>query len=161
MGDVGIKATTTGSKVFAAMKGASDGGLDIPHSEKRFPGYSRDTKSYDAEVHKGRIFGEHVAEYMREMEEDDEENYQKYYAKYLEQDLDADDLEDLYAKVPESIRNDPSPEPKKAFTDIDKSFKKGIRKTREQRKADAKAIRLSFVRLWRSKIDAQIVMLVT
>ena len=38
--DVGIKNTTTGAKVFAALKGASDGGLDIPHSHKRFPGMS-------------------------------------------------------------------------------------------------------------------------
>lgn len=29
------------------MKGATDGGLDVPHNEKRFPGYDRDTKSYD------------------------------------------------------------------------------------------------------------------
>ena len=29
--DVGLKRTTTGAKVFAAMKGAVDGGLDIPH----------------------------------------------------------------------------------------------------------------------------------
>jgi len=55
--DVGIKNTTTGSRIFGALKGASDGGLDIPHSNKRFPGYSRDTKSYDAAVHKGHIMG--------------------------------------------------------------------------------------------------------
>merc|ERR1712004_31699 len=35
--DVGLARTSTGAKVFAAMKGAVDGGLDIPHSEKRFP----------------------------------------------------------------------------------------------------------------------------
>lgn len=29
------------------MKGATDGGLDVPHNEKRFPGYDRDAKSYD------------------------------------------------------------------------------------------------------------------
>jgi large subunit ribosomal protein L5e len=29
--DVGLTRTTTGNKVFAAMKGALDGGLDIPH----------------------------------------------------------------------------------------------------------------------------------
>lgn len=29
------------------MKGAADGGLDVPHNEKRFPGYDRDSKSYD------------------------------------------------------------------------------------------------------------------
>ena len=70
--DVGIKNTTTGARVFGALKGAADGGLDIPHSNKRFPGYTKDTKSYDAAIHKARIMGEHVADYMREMEEDEE-----------------------------------------------------------------------------------------
>lgn len=38
--DVGLARTTTGAKVFGALKGAADGGLDIPHSTKRFPGLS-------------------------------------------------------------------------------------------------------------------------
>ena len=29
--DVGLTRTTTGNRVFAAMKGAVDGGIDIPH----------------------------------------------------------------------------------------------------------------------------------
>merc|ERR1712032_912308 len=37
--DVGLKPTTLGSKVFSAMKGAFDGGLEIPHSNKKFYGY--------------------------------------------------------------------------------------------------------------------------
>merc|ERR1712023_602799 len=37
--DVGLKRTTLGSKIFAAMKGAFDGGLEIPHNEKKFYGY--------------------------------------------------------------------------------------------------------------------------
>lgn len=36
--DVGLRATKTGSKVFAVMKGAADGGLYVPHSNTRFPG---------------------------------------------------------------------------------------------------------------------------
>ena len=39
--DVGIAATTTGARIFGALKGAADGGLDIPHNEKRFPGARR------------------------------------------------------------------------------------------------------------------------
>jgi len=38
--DVGLTRTTTGARVFGVMKGAVDGGLNIPHSVKRFPGYS-------------------------------------------------------------------------------------------------------------------------
>jgi len=29
--DVGLVRTTTGARVFGAMKGAADGGIDIPH----------------------------------------------------------------------------------------------------------------------------------
>lgn len=137
--DVGIRNTTTGARIFGVMKGASDGGLDIPHSEKRFPGYSRDTKEFDADTHKARIMGEHVADYMREMEEDDEENYNKHFKSYIDQDLSADDLEELYEKVHASIREDPAKEDKGAFGAIDKSFKKPVKKTYAQRKADAAA----------------------
>ena len=38
--DVGIARTTTGARVFGALKGACDGGINIPHKTKRFPGYS-------------------------------------------------------------------------------------------------------------------------
>lgn len=71
--DVGLKRTTTGSRIFGAMKGASDGGIFIPHSEKRFPGYDTETKKLDAEVLRKYIFGGHVAEYMKSLEEEDDE----------------------------------------------------------------------------------------
>lgn len=71
--DVGLKRTSTGSRVFGALKGASDGGLYIPHNEKRFPGYDPESKELDAEVLKKYIFGGHVAEYMESLEEEDDE----------------------------------------------------------------------------------------
>ena len=49
-------------------QGALDGGLDIPHSEKRFVGYSAEDKKLDAEVLRKYIYGGHVAEYMEEMQ---------------------------------------------------------------------------------------------
>ena len=73
--DVGLKRTSTGSRVFGAMKGASDGGIFIPHSEKRFPGYDPESKELDAETLKKYIFGGHVAEYMESLEEEDDERY--------------------------------------------------------------------------------------
>ena len=45
-----------------------DGGLDIPHSEKRFVGYDKDGKSLDAEQLHKFIYGGHVADYMNEMQ---------------------------------------------------------------------------------------------
>lgn len=137
--DVGIKNTTTGAKVFAAMKGASDGGLDIPHSEKRFPGYSRDTKTFDAETHKSRIMGEHVADWMREMEEDDEDMYKRHFSKYIEEGLEADDIEEKIESVMESIRANPARDKAAPFTAIDKSYKNNRKKTYDERKAASNA----------------------
>ena len=71
--DVGLKRTTTGARLFGALKGASDGGIFIPHSEKRFPGYDTESKQLNAEVLKKYIFGGHVAEYMESLQEEDEE----------------------------------------------------------------------------------------
>jgi ribosomal protein L18 len=68
--DVGCRPTTTGCRIFGAMKGAADGGLDIPHCEKRFPGFDRDSKEYDADLHRERIMGGHVGEYMEYLDEE-------------------------------------------------------------------------------------------
>jgi len=133
--DVGIKNTTTGNRVFGAMKGASDGGLDIPHSEKRFPGYDSSDKSYDAEVHTERIMGLHVKEYMEYLQEEDETLYKKLFAGYIEAGIGPDDIEELYEKVHEAIKEDPSPAEKKPFTDFDRSYKKKAKLTYEERKA--------------------------
>merc|ERR1712194_850168 len=133
--DVGCKATTTGCRIFGALKGAVDGGLDIPHSNKRFPGYDRDSKEYDADMHRERIFGGHVGEYMEYLEEEDNTKYQEQFASYLADDVEADGLEELYEGVHEKIREDPSNGVKKAFSP-DKSFKRKAKKTLAQRKAD-------------------------
>jgi large subunit ribosomal protein L5e len=47
------------------LQGALDGGLDIPHSDKRFAGFKKDEKQLDAEVHRKYIYGGHVSDYMR------------------------------------------------------------------------------------------------
>jgi len=132
--DVGCKPTTTGCRIFGAMKGAADGGLDIPHSNKRFPGYDRDSKEYDADMHKDRIFGAHVGEYMEYLEEEDNQKYQEQFASYLADDLEADGLEELYESVHEAIREDPSALEKKSHSP-DKSFKRTAKLSLAQRKA--------------------------
>merc|ERR1711937_520772 len=68
--DVGLKATTLGSRSFGALKGARDGGLDIPHSHKKFPGYNPEKKKYNAKQHVHLIYGGHVADYIKKMYED-------------------------------------------------------------------------------------------
>mmetsp|Transcript_11196 Transcript_11196/g.25003 ORF Transcript_11196/g.25003 Transcript_11196/m.25003 type:complete len:307 (-) Transcript_11196:32-952(-) len=132
--DVGCRPTTTGCRIFGALKGAADGGLDIPHSEKRFPGYDRDAKEYDADMHRERIFGGHVGEYMEYLDEEDNAKYQEHFAAYIANEYEADSLEELYEGVHEKIREDPSPSEKKDFSP-DKSFKRKAKLTLEERKA--------------------------
>merc|ERR1712087_871985 len=131
--DVGCKPTTTGHRLFGALKGAADGGLDIPHSEKRFPGYDRDAKEYDADLHKERIFGGHVGEYMEYLEEEDNTKYQEHFKAYIEEGIEADGLEELYEGVHEKIREDPTAAEKKPYTP-DKSFKRKAKLSLEERK---------------------------
>ncbi|KAH9782952.1 Ribosomal L18 c domain-containing protein [Citrus sinensis] len=106
--DVGLIKTTTGNRVFGALKGALDGGLDIPHSDKRFAGFSKDGKQLDAEVHRKYIYGGHVAAYMSTLMEDEPEKYQSHFTEYIKKGIDADGLEALYKKVHAAIRADPT-----------------------------------------------------
>jgi len=105
--DVGLARTSTGARVFGAMKGASDGGLYVPHSENRFPGYDIETKELDAETLRKYIFGGHVAEYMETLADDDEERYKSQFQGYIDDDIEADGLEELYADAHKQIREDP------------------------------------------------------
>jgi len=71
--DVGLRQTTTGARIFGALKGATDGGLDIPHSTRRFIGSKK--KEDDGEIqenpeaHKKYILGGHVGAYMKKLTE--------------------------------------------------------------------------------------------
>jgi large subunit ribosomal protein L5e len=105
--DVGLVRTSTGARVFGAMKGASDGGLLIPHSDSRFPGYDIETKELDAETLRKYIFGGHVAEYMETLADDDEERYKTLFSGYIDDGIEADGLEELYQDAHKQIREDP------------------------------------------------------
>jgi len=107
--DVGLRRTTTGARIFGALKGACDGGLDIPHSDRRFPGTEDSPKGYvgNPETHKEYIFGNHIKEYMESLIEDDEEAYNKQFSKYIAAGIGPDEIEDMYAKCHETIRADP------------------------------------------------------
>ena len=66
--DTGLKATTTGSKVFAVLKGAADGGLYVPHSTTRFPGQ---VEGEENKVLRNRILGAHVDDYIKTLKGSD------------------------------------------------------------------------------------------
>ena len=107
--DVGLARTTSGARVFGAVKGAADGGLDVPHNDHRFPGSKRDNGEWktDAAVHRKYIFGIHVADYMKQLKGDNEESYNRQFKRYIDAGLDGGKIEALYKKAHAAIRADP------------------------------------------------------
>jgi len=137
--DTGLKRTSSGSKVFAALKGALDGGLDIPHNEKRMVGYDKAKKELDAETLRKYIFGGHVSEYMETMQEEEPEKYSSHFAKYEEEGVEADDVEEMFEKLHANIRANPirKNKPRKAPAEKKKWLEPKI--TFAKRKEDLKA----------------------
>jgi len=135
--DVGLRRTTTGSKIFAALKGATDGGLEIPHSDKRFVGYDEEGKTLNAEILRKYIFGGHVQDYMKHLSENDAEKYKTHFSRWVKAGIKPDGVEALYKKVHAAIRADPTP--KKAEKKEHKfSTPKKVRLTFAQRKQNVK-----------------------
>ncbi|MBQ9026991.1 MAG: 50S ribosomal protein L18 [Methanobrevibacter sp.] len=85
--DIGLRSPIKGSKIFAALKGAVDAGLEVPHGDFIFP-------------EDERIRGEHVANYAESL--DDEEKAKKF-SKYLERGLEPTDLPENFDEVIKNI----------------------------------------------------------
>jgi len=111
--DTGLARTSTGAKIFAVLKGAVDGGLEIPHKPKRFAGYNSETRKFDPKILRKHIFGGHVAEYMKHLQSDDPEKYQSQFAAYIKNQIAADDIEKMWSKAHAAIRKDPAHVPSK------------------------------------------------
>jgi len=120
--DVGLRRTTTGSKVFAALKGATDGGLNIPHSETRFVGYDADEEKLNADVLRKHIFGVHISEWMKSLKNDNPDSYKRHFSQYIKTGINPDELEKKWTAVHAAIRKDP--EVKKSTKQPPKEHKK-------------------------------------
>jgi large subunit ribosomal protein L5e len=108
--DIGLHRTTTGARLFGVLKGACDGGLNVPHNDRRYPGSGKDGGEWQSnpEIHRKYIFGGHVAEYMEKLKDEDEDAYNKQFKRFIDAGLTADSLEDMYTKAHTEIRADPT-----------------------------------------------------
>jgi len=119
--DVGLARTTTGARVFGALKGAVDAGLDIPHGVKRLPGYDGESKEFHADIHRKHILGQHIADYMRLLQQDDDDAFKKQFSQFVKNGITADMVEDMYKKAHAAIRENPvKPAKKEAPKDAKK-----------------------------------------
>eukprot|EP00999_Lentomonas_sp_LEN2_P000223 NODE_1218_length_948_cov_387.587089_g1172_i0.p1 GENE.NODE_1218_length_948_cov_387.587089_g1172_i0~~NODE_1218_length_948_cov_387.587089_g1172_i0.p1 ORF type:complete len:259 (-),score=53.02 NODE_1218_length_948_cov_387.587089_g1172_i0:97-873(-) len=106
--DVGLARTTRGSRIFAAMKGACDAGINVPHSEKRLAGYNKDSNELDSEFLRKRILGGHVAEYQEQLKGEDAEAYDRLFSQYKKAGLAPDAITGMWEKVHANIRANPA-----------------------------------------------------
>jgi large subunit ribosomal protein L5e len=152
--DVGLLRTSTGARVFGALKGAADGGVEIPHSTKRFPGYDNESNEFNAETHRNHIFGKHVADYMKMLQEEDDEVFRRQFGKYIKEGITADKIEEIYKNAHAAIRADPEAKPKEKRDDV--SPKKYGRKkmSRAQRKDRVHQKKEAFLKKQQQEADA-------
>ena len=87
--DIGLHIPSKGTRVFAALKGFVDAGVEVPHGEDILPD--------DATVS-----GEKIADYARQLSEEPEV-YQQKFSKYLEKGLKPEELCEHFAVVKEKI----------------------------------------------------------
>lgn len=91
--DIGPQSAIKGNRLFAALKGLVDAGLDIPHSPEIFPEPSR-------------IKGEIIAEWARKLKEENPEFYNKQFSDYIKRGLAPEDMPKVFESVLEKIAND-------------------------------------------------------
>lgn len=111
--DVGLARTSTGARIFGALKGACDGGMDIPHNEKRFAGFDSEGKKFNADVHRSHIYGLHVSQYMKTLQEEDDEAFKRQFSRFIKEGITPDSMEGIYKKAHANIRANPEALPKK------------------------------------------------
>jgi len=142
--DIGLARASTGARIFGILKGAVDGGLDIPHNEKRFPGYDNDAKEYDAEFHQSMIMGTHVSDYMEHLLEQDEDRYKEQFARYISNEIEADDVKEMIEATHAAIRANPDRKTKDAKK-VEKKKYNLDRLTSEQRYNKNEARKAAFL----------------
>jgi len=149
--DLGLVRATNGNRVFSAMKGAVDGGINIPHSDKIFPKFQKEVKGTNAL--KERIFGKHVQNYMDAFAKDKErtgndQQFSQWTACLKKAGVKT--IEDLYKKVHTEIRKNPAPvitkktgvkytrdpKNKSMVTGGSRKFRRDYKITREQRRVN-------------------------
>jgi large subunit ribosomal protein L5e len=148
--DVGLARTTTGARLFGAMKGAVDGGIAVPHKPNRFPGFNKTKGELDAKVHRDRIFGQHVAKYMKHIEETKKSNPDEkitQFDAFGKNKINAGDLEALYKKAHAEIRAEPNRRlPKNKAAAGAKSKHYNIKRLTRKERQDAASKKVAAIR---------------
>ncbi len=91
--DIGLKSSTKGSKLFAALKGLADAGLKVPHSDGPLPAMER-------------IRGGHISSYAKALSSQPDA-YKKRFSAYLGRGLKPEDLSGHFDQVKQVVQTGP------------------------------------------------------
>lgn len=88
--DIGLHTPTKGSRVFAALKGALDAGLEIPHDPIVLPSEER-------------IVGKHIEDYAASLLPEEK---QRRFSEYLSRGLDPEEMSKHFEEVKAAIQKE-------------------------------------------------------
>ncbi len=86
--DIGLTTPVRGSKIFAALKGAVDAGMEIKHGEEVLPG-------------EDRISGKHIGEYAAKLSK---EELEKKFSNYVKAGIDPAKAGEHFEEVKSAIK---------------------------------------------------------
>lgn len=89
--DIGLQSPTKGSKIFAAVKGAIDAGLEVPCDQEKLPD-------------ENRIKGQHIADYAKQLAANQQEAYSRQFSQYLAAKLPPEELPEHFTQTKEKIQ---------------------------------------------------------
>lgn len=84
--DVGRFPSKKGSRLYAALKGALDAGVEVPHSPEVLPDESR-------------IRGEHIATWASALKEGNEDIYRRLFSQYLSKGAHPENIPENFDKL--------------------------------------------------------------
>jgi len=88
--DMGLYSSNKWSRLYAALKGAADAGLSIPHSKETLPPDER-------------VAGKHISSWAGKLKKDDPEKYKKMFSSYLKTGLQPEELEKHFEETKNKI----------------------------------------------------------
>ncbi|MCK4335905.1 MAG: 50S ribosomal protein L18 [Candidatus Aenigmarchaeota archaeon] len=88
--DIGLYESTPGNRLYSALKGAVDGGLEVHHSEDVLPKPER-------------LAGQHISEYAGKLKSSGPTKYRKVFSSYKKSKLDPKDMPKIFEQTKKKI----------------------------------------------------------
>merc|ERR1712224_597391 len=104
--DIGIKRSSTGSRLFAVTKGAIDEGVNMPYNIRRLVGFNNNTLFISFDCFKKYIYAGHIEEYVTSLEEEPDW-FRLQFSTLINKQINSSVFYTIIVKVHAAIRTTP------------------------------------------------------